>query len=124
MFLKRGIGDARISFLNKSLYDADPARVCFRTNESPRLSSEPRSVDGCAICTGSPADSRPSQTFSSCAFATIRRPSWATGIPDFAQRCTTEIGWPRNAAMAGQPFNTSDSAFATGFLTLAMSNLR
>src|SRR5439155_7078295 len=48
--------------------------------------------DSVAIWTGSPADSRPSQRLSSSGEAWTRRRSCVTGIPDFAQRCATEMG--------------------------------
>ena len=59
--------------------------VCFRTNERLRFNSEARSADSVAIWTSSEA-SRPSQQFSSSGEACTRRPSWVTGIPDFAHR--------------------------------------
>jgi len=74
----------------------------FRTNESPRFNLEVRSEDSVPILTGSPADSRPSQWLSSSGEACTPRPSWTTGILDFAQRCATETGCPKNAVPAFQ----------------------
>jgi hypothetical protein len=38
-------------------------------------------------------------------------PAVSTGIPDSAQRCATEIGCPRKAAICCQPFSESGSGF-------------
>jgi hypothetical protein len=37
-----------------------------------------------------------------------------TGIPAFAQRCTTETGWLRNSAIFYQPFKGCGGALGRG----------
>jgi hypothetical protein len=46
-------------------------------------------------------------------FAADSNPSRITGIPDFAQRCASEIGRPGNAVICCQPFRHVD--FGLGF---------
>jgi hypothetical protein len=62
---------------------------------------------------GSPADSRLIQRFNSSGEASTRRPSRVTGIPDFDQRWTTEVGCPKKAVICCQPL--SDAGWALDF---------
>src|SRR5260370_34241256 len=84
--------------------------ACLRTNASPRFSSAPRSVPAVASWTDSPADSRPSQVFSSLREDSTYLPWRWTGIPSVAQRCATETGCPRKAAICCHPLSMSGSA--------------
>jgi len=52
-------------------------------------------------------DSRPSHALSSLGSATVKRPSYRTGIPSRAQRWAVEGGILKYEAMAFQPFSTS-----------------
>jgi hypothetical protein len=81
-----------------------------------------RSDSPVAICTGSPADSRPNQRFNSSREEYTEEPRFSTGIPDLAHRCATATGCPRNAAICCQPFNWSGSGL--GCLRLAMAHCR
>ena len=59
--------------------------VCAFGQTKVRASTLKQDQDSVAIWTGSET-SRPSQQFSSSGEACTRRPSWVTGIPDFAHR--------------------------------------
>ena len=116
-----GKGALEINWFYATLFFFCPC-LCFRTYESPRFSSELRSVVSVAIWTGSAA-SLPSQRFSSSGEACTRRPSRVTGMPDLAQRCTAEIGSPRKVAIWRHPLRAPDSGFVFALLGFAGSLL-
>ena len=92
-----------------------------RTNDKPRFSSAVRSVLAVATCTGLP-DSLPSQAFNSSGVVVTKRPWLRSGIPSAAQRCTTEVGSPRNVAICCQPVSASGGGvFERRFFSFAMS---
>ncbi len=56
-------------------------------------------------------DSRPNHASSSAGSATVKRPSFLTGIPSRAHRCAVAGGKLKKAPIAAQPFNVPAAFF-------------
>lgn len=86
--------------------DPPPAALMDCFNAAARSVSSFTTLAGAAMC-----DSRPNQASSSVGSATVKRPSFLTGIPSRAQRCAVAGGKLRKAPMAAQPFSVPLSLF-------------